>query len=146
MAVHIQGGLGVSAEAAATAYLVRARAGRWPAATPRPAPNGSPTSSPTANQPAKQPRRQRVWTFHVELSDDDQAFLHEVRDFLGSQVTEDVIRHDRETGDNFHEGVHLALGARASWRRSGSPPPTAGSPGFGAVSGNWRSAAPTCRG
>ncbi|HNM10860.1 MAG TPA: acyl-CoA dehydrogenase, partial [Mycobacterium sp.] len=37
MAVHIQGGLGVSAEAAATAYLVRARgwalAGGDPAAT-----------------------------------------------------------------------------------------------------------------
>jgi hypothetical protein len=30
MAVHIQGGLGVSAEAAATAYLVRARG--WPLA------------------------------------------------------------------------------------------------------------------
>jgi alkylation response protein AidB-like acyl-CoA dehydrogenase len=30
MAVHVQGGLGVSAEAAATAYLVRARG--WPLA------------------------------------------------------------------------------------------------------------------
>ena len=58
----------------------------------------------------------------VELSDSDQDFLHEVRDFLRSQVTEDVIRHDRETGDNFHEGVHLALGAHGylekEWRPS----------------------------
>src|SRR3984885_12457775 len=47
----------------------------------------------------------------VQLSDDDQAFLGEARDFLRTQVTEDVLRRDRETGDNFDEGVHLALGA-----------------------------------
>jgi alkylation response protein AidB-like acyl-CoA dehydrogenase len=47
----------------------------------------------------------------VELSDDDQAFLDEARSFLAEIVTEDVLRGDRETGDNFDEGVHLALGA-----------------------------------
>ncbi|WP_304110072.1 acyl-CoA dehydrogenase family protein [Mycolicibacterium bacteremicum] len=47
----------------------------------------------------------------VDLSDEDKAFQTELRDFLAEVVTEDVIRHDRETGDNFHEGVHLALGA-----------------------------------
>jgi 3-oxocholest-4-en-26-oyl-CoA dehydrogenase alpha subunit len=47
----------------------------------------------------------------VELADDDQAFLDEARVFLAEQVTEDVLRRDRETGDNFDEGVHLALGA-----------------------------------
>ncbi len=47
----------------------------------------------------------------VELSPDDQAFLEESRTFLTTHVTGDVRRHDRETGDNFHEGVHLALGA-----------------------------------
>lgn len=47
----------------------------------------------------------------VELSDDDQAFQTEVRAFLAAQVTEDVRRRDRDTGDNFDEGVHLALGA-----------------------------------
>src|SRR3954466_5116435 len=47
----------------------------------------------------------------VQLSDDDHAFLDEARDFLRTHVTEDVIRRDRETGDNFDEGVHLALGA-----------------------------------
>ncbi|RAV00711.1 acyl-CoA dehydrogenase [Mycobacterium colombiense] len=47
----------------------------------------------------------------VTLSDDDQRFLEEARDFLRTHVTEDVKRRDRETGDNFDEGVHLALGA-----------------------------------
>ncbi|WKG05447.1 acyl-CoA dehydrogenase family protein [Mycolicibacterium sp. HK-90] len=47
----------------------------------------------------------------VALSADDEAFRTEVREFLSGVVTEDVIRRDRETGDNFDEGVHLALGA-----------------------------------
>jgi alkylation response protein AidB-like acyl-CoA dehydrogenase len=47
----------------------------------------------------------------VELSDEDQVFLDEARAALSSEVTEDVLRRDRETGDNFDEGVHLALGA-----------------------------------
>jgi alkylation response protein AidB-like acyl-CoA dehydrogenase len=48
----------------------------------------------------------------VQLSEDDQAFLDEARSFLRAIVTDDVIRRDRETGDNFDEGVHLALGAK----------------------------------
>lgn len=47
----------------------------------------------------------------VQLSDEDQKFQDDVREFLSEIVTEDVIRRDRETGDNFDEGVHLALGA-----------------------------------
>ncbi len=47
----------------------------------------------------------------VELSDDDMAFQQEARSILKTLVTEDVRRRDRETGDNFDEGVHLALGA-----------------------------------
>ncbi|MCV7356012.1 acyl-CoA dehydrogenase family protein [Mycolicibacterium fluoranthenivorans] len=47
----------------------------------------------------------------VELSAEDEAFRTEVREFLAAVVTEDVIRRDRETGDNFDEGVHLALAA-----------------------------------
>jgi 3-oxocholest-4-en-26-oyl-CoA dehydrogenase alpha subunit len=47
----------------------------------------------------------------VTLSEGDQAFLDEARDFLTTHVTDDVIRRDRETGDNFDEDVHLALGA-----------------------------------
>lgn len=46
-----------------------------------------------------------------QLADDDLAFLDEARAFLAAHVTEDVKRRDRETGDNFDEGVHLALGA-----------------------------------
>jgi alkylation response protein AidB-like acyl-CoA dehydrogenase len=47
----------------------------------------------------------------VTLSDSDQAFLDEARDFLKTHVTDEVKRRDRQTGDNFDEGVHLALGA-----------------------------------
>ncbi|QZT63994.1 acyl-CoA dehydrogenase family protein [Mycolicibacterium austroafricanum] len=57
----------------------------------------------------------------VELSDEDQKFLDEVRTFLGEIVTEDVIRRDRETGDNFDEGVHLALGAAGYLERDWNP-------------------------
>ena len=48
----------------------------------------------------------------VELSADDAAFQRELRTFLSELVTDEVRLHDRQTGDNFHEGVHLALGAR----------------------------------
>jgi alkylation response protein AidB-like acyl-CoA dehydrogenase len=50
--------------------------------------------------------------FRVALTAEERAFQHDLRGFLGSIVTEEVIRHDRETGENFDEGVHLALGAR----------------------------------
>ncbi|OHV06752.1 acyl-CoA dehydrogenase family protein [Mycobacterium talmoniae] len=56
----------------------------------------------------------------VTLDDADAAFRAELRDFLRTQVTDEVIRRDRATGDNFDEGVHLALGARGyladDWR------------------------------
>ena len=48
----------------------------------------------------------------VELSDEDQAFQDELRAFLATIVTDKVIARDRETGENFDEGVHLALGAK----------------------------------
>lgn len=57
----------------------------------------------------------------VQLSDGDQAFLEEARSFLRTHVTEDVIRRDRETGDNFDEGVHLALGAAGYLAREWKP-------------------------
>ena len=83
----------------------------------------------------------------VELSDDDQAFLDEARDFLRTHVTDEVIRRDRETGDNFDEGVHLALGeagylaqgVEAGVRRRLQSPP-------GSHLGSSRSDAPTFRG
>ncbi|MFD6895162.1 acyl-CoA dehydrogenase family protein [Rhodococcus sp. NPDC060086] len=46
----------------------------------------------------------------VEVTGDEQAFLDEIRTFLGKHVTDEVRRRDRETGDNFDEGVHLAMG------------------------------------
>jgi alkylation response protein AidB-like acyl-CoA dehydrogenase len=56
----------------------------------------------------------------VELSDDEKAFLDEARTFLATHVTEEVRRRDRETGDNFDEGVHLAMGVAgylaAEWK------------------------------
>ncbi|MBB3601882.1 alkylation response protein AidB-like acyl-CoA dehydrogenase [Mycolicibacterium sp. BK556] len=48
----------------------------------------------------------------VELSADDATFQRELRAFLSDLVTPEVILRDRQTGDNFDEGVHLALGAR----------------------------------
>ncbi|BBZ31645.1 acyl-CoA dehydrogenase family protein [Mycolicibacterium confluentis] len=59
----------------------------------------------------------------VELNDDDQAFREEVRGFLAEHVTDEVRRRDRETGDNFDEGVHLAIGAAGylekEWKAEG---------------------------
>lgn len=46
----------------------------------------------------------------VDLSEEDRAFQRELRDFLAAVVTDDMIARDRETGENFDEGVHLALG------------------------------------
>ena len=46
----------------------------------------------------------------VELSDEDQAFRDDLRSFLQTLVTDEVIERDRETGENFDEAVHLALG------------------------------------
>lgn len=48
----------------------------------------------------------------MQLSEDDRAFQDEVRDVLRSVVTDEVIERDRRTGENFDEGVHLALAER----------------------------------
>jgi 3-oxocholest-4-en-26-oyl-CoA dehydrogenase alpha subunit len=47
----------------------------------------------------------------VELSEDDRRFQDELRAFLDTIVTDEVITRDRQTGENFDEGVHLALAA-----------------------------------
>ncbi|EUA87164.1 acyl-CoA dehydrogenase, N-terminal domain protein [Mycobacterium ulcerans str. Harvey] len=56
----------------------------------------------------------------MQISDADREFRETARSFLATHVTEEVRRHDRETGDNFHEGLHLALGAAgylaAEWK------------------------------
>jgi len=46
----------------------------------------------------------------VELSTEDQDFYDQFREFLTEHVTDEVRRRDRETGENFSEQVHLALG------------------------------------
>jgi 3-oxocholest-4-en-26-oyl-CoA dehydrogenase alpha subunit len=46
----------------------------------------------------------------VELSAEDQAFQEDLRAFLKTIVTDEVIARDRETGENFDESIHLALG------------------------------------
>ena len=83
----------------------------------------------------------------VSLSSDDQAFFEEARGFLGTHVTEEVKRRDRETGDNFDEGVHLALGAAGYLEREWKPEPQGGfSRVCIAASGSWRSGGRTCHG
>ena len=46
----------------------------------------------------------------VALSDEDRSFRDELRSLLSEIVTDEVIARDRETGENFDESVHLALG------------------------------------
>ncbi|MHA7651126.1 acyl-CoA dehydrogenase family protein [Mycobacterium sp. ML4] len=46
----------------------------------------------------------------VPLSDDDRAFYERTRAFITGHVTDEVRRRNREFGENFDEGVHLALG------------------------------------
>ncbi|HUB58340.1 MAG TPA: acyl-CoA dehydrogenase family protein [Mycobacterium sp.] len=56
----------------------------------------------------------------VELCTQDTEFRDRLRAFLALHVTDEVRRRDRETGENFDEGVHLALGAEgyldADWK------------------------------
>ncbi|MGB8210978.1 MAG: acyl-CoA dehydrogenase family protein [Mycobacterium sp.] len=56
----------------------------------------------------------------VELSTEDKEFRDRLRALLAVHVTDEVRRRDRETGENFDEGVHLALGAEgylaADWK------------------------------
>lgn len=53
----------------------------------------------------------------VQLNKHDQEFLHEIRAFLHEHVTDEVLQRERETGDSFDEGVHLALGAAGYLKR-----------------------------
>jgi 3-oxocholest-4-en-26-oyl-CoA dehydrogenase alpha subunit len=46
----------------------------------------------------------------VELAEEDQGFRDELRALLRRIVTDEIIARDRETGENFDEGVHVALG------------------------------------
>ena len=66
----------------------------------------------------------------VALSDGDRDFRAGVQEFLGTHVTEEVRRRDRQTGENFDEGLHLALGAHG-YLAAELKPESEG--GFGAV-------------
>jgi alkylation response protein AidB-like acyl-CoA dehydrogenase len=57
----------------------------------------------------------------VELDADDEAFLADARTFLAEHVTDEVRRRDRDTGDNFDEGVHLAIGAAGYLEKEWTP-------------------------
>ena len=46
----------------------------------------------------------------VDLSDGEQEFQDDLRTLLTTLVTDEVIRRDRETGENFDDGLHRALG------------------------------------
>jgi alkylation response protein AidB-like acyl-CoA dehydrogenase len=46
----------------------------------------------------------------VDLTAEDQVFLDETRAFIAKHVTDEVLRRQREFGENFDEQVHLALG------------------------------------
>jgi 3-oxocholest-4-en-26-oyl-CoA dehydrogenase alpha subunit len=56
----------------------------------------------------------------VELSTEDTEFRDRLRAFLAVHVTDEVRRRDRQSGENFDEGVHLALGGEgylaADWK------------------------------
>jgi 3-oxocholest-4-en-26-oyl-CoA dehydrogenase alpha subunit len=56
----------------------------------------------------------------VELSTEETEFRDRLRAFLAVHVTDEVRRRDRQSGENFDEGVHLALGAggylAADWK------------------------------
>jgi alkylation response protein AidB-like acyl-CoA dehydrogenase len=56
----------------------------------------------------------------VDLSAEDRDFLDEIRAFIAKHVTDEVLRRQRECGENFDEQVHLALGEAgylaADWR------------------------------
>ena len=129
-------------EAAATAYLVRARG--WPLA------GGDPAAA--AKRVA-----QIVWSVRPDGAVDGFLPRRTVGGRSGfplrgpvisrDHVTDDVRRRDRETGDNFDEDVHLAAGAAgylAGELRSHSP--TVGSARSAGASGSWRGAGPACRG
>ena len=81
------------------------------------------------------------------LSDDDQAFLDEVRTFLATHITDEVRRCDRETGDNFDEAVVLAAGAAGYLAGELKSESDGGfSPVRQGASGSWRDAGRACRG
>jgi alkylation response protein AidB-like acyl-CoA dehydrogenase len=48
----------------------------------------------------------------IELDDEHCALQKEVRAFVDEHITDEVRANEHDTGDNFDEGVHLAMGQR----------------------------------
>ncbi len=48
----------------------------------------------------------------VATEDSHRAFTDSVRAFIAEHVTEDVLEHERQTGEMFNEQLHLALAAK----------------------------------
>ena len=145
MAVHVQGGLGVSAEAAATAYLVRARGWALAGGDPAPAPVTSPRSSPRARA---EPARSKEDGQHGLLT--SRTVRRRTRRFrtrcAASWRASSPTRSSAATvrpATTSTRACTWRWAPRAIWQRSSTPRPTVGSPGCGGGSGNWRSAAPT---
>lgn len=57
----------------------------------------------------------------VDLTDEQERFKKEVREFVETVITPDVLDHERRTGEGFNEKVHLDMGRRGwimpSWSR-----------------------------
>ena len=143
MAVQVQGGLGVSAEAAATAYLVRARG--WSLAGGDPGASAKYIAEIVA---ARESGGAKSMDFsRVELSDEDEAFLRRVPRFPARA------RHRRRLPPRPRDRRQLRRGRASGARRSRIPGARmeAGvrgriQPGAERASGSWRSAGRMCRG
>ena len=119
MAVQVQGGLGVSAEAAATAYLVRARG--WALAGGDPGASAKYIAEIVAARESGREGRIRWISHGSSCPTRTRRSSTRPAHFLRTHVTDDVLRRDRETGDNFDEGVHLALGEAGYLAREWKP-------------------------
>ena len=143
MAVHVQGGLGVSAEAAATAYLVRARG--WALA------GGDPGASAKYIAEIVAARESEAELINGLLT--GRAVRR--RSGLPGRGARLPARRSSPTTSSgatarpattSTRACTWRSATRATWRANGSPNPRAGSAGCGGASGSWRSAGPTCRG
>ena len=57
----------------------------------------------------------------VELSVQEQSFLERVREFLSTNVTDDMLHREHLTGDGFIEELHLAMGAAGGLELESKP-------------------------
>ena len=140
MAVQIQGGLGVSAEAAATAYLVRARGWALAGGDPGRAPSTSPKSWRRAKEPSEWISHESNWPTTSSRFSPRRGTSSKAKSPRTSYV---VIARPATTSTRV---CTWRWAPPVTWRATGSRNPRAASTACGGASGNWRSDAPTCRG